>query len=106
MPRGNTSTLLVANSDRQNNIIRERVANYCKFMADVFYSVAEMRDQKIDPQVVYQSMLASELPDDIKKEAANIVTMVYGMPELSPDVIGFAIFGQCVENMTGIRRQA
>ena len=74
-------------------------------MADVFYTVAVLRDKGVDPQIVYQSMIESELPVDVKEEAANIVTLVYSVPELSPDEIGFAIFGQCVENMTGIRRQ-
>lgn len=75
-------------------------------MGDVFHTVALLRDQGMDPSAVYAGMMASELPDDVKSEALNIITLVYSVPELSPDEIGFAIFGQCVEQMTGIRRQA
>lgn len=91
-------------ADRQNMVIQERASNYCKFVADVFYTVAVLRDQGTDPNVIYQSMLASNLPDDMKAEAANIIVLVYSVPELTPDEIGFAIYGQCVENITGVRR--
>lgn len=44
------------------------------------------------------------LPDDIKAVAEKIVILVYTSPELTPDEIGFAIYGQCVEKQTGVRR--
>ena len=56
------------------------------------------------PLDVYNGMMASDLPDDIKAEAHNIVNMVYNAGALSADEIGFAIFGQCMELNTGVRR--
>lgn len=75
-------------------------------MGDVFYAVAVVRDKGADPVLVIQAMQESDLPVDVKKEAPNIVAMVYSVPELTPDEIGFAIFGQCMEAITGVRRQA
>lgn len=91
-------------ASKDNSIIQQRQASYCTFLANVFYAVAELRDQKVDPQTVYNSMMESELPDDIKQAAGDIVVLVYSTPELSPDEIGFAIFGQCMEQQTGVRR--
>ena len=71
----------------------------------MFFTVAELRDKGTAPQVVINAMLASDLPDDVKQNAQKIVVLVYSSPELTPDEIGFAVFGQCVEQQTGVRRQ-
>ena len=89
---------------KNNSAIQSRIESQCTFLANVFYQVAVFRDQKVSPQAVYDGMMASELPDDIKKEAAEIINMVYSAGTLSADEIGFAIFGQCMELNTGVRR--
>ena len=89
---------------KNNSAIQSRIESQCTFLANVFYQVAVFRDQKVAPQTVLDGMLASELPDDIKHEAVNIINMVYSAPGLTADEIGFAIFGQCMELNTGVRR--
>ena len=103
----NTSTFSVEQrlpAAKNNSAIQARIESQCTFLANVFYQVAVFRDQKVAPQAVLDGMLASDLPDDIKKEAAEIINMVYSAGALTPDENGFAIFGQCMELNTGVRR--
>ena len=89
---------------KNNSAIQSRIESQCTFLANVFYQVAIFRDQKMAPQAVLNGMLASDLPNDIKSEAVTIINMVYNADALSADEIGFAIFGQCMELNTGVRR--
>ena len=77
-------------------------------MAQVFATVAELRDQGIDPVAVIMAMkkAGDELPDDIKANAENIVILVYSTPELPPAEIGAQVFGQCMKHATGIQRNS
>lgn len=70
-------------------------------------NVAQLRDQGIPPQTVLNSMLRSNLPDDVKREAPNIIKLVYEkFANIPPEEIGPAVYGACMELNTGIRREA
>lgn len=105
MHRENISGRLPAAND--NSIIQQRIANGCNFLAQVFATVAELRDQGIDPQVVIKAIQGAgdELPDDIKGHAEDIVAIVYGVLATNkPEEIGAMVFGQCYSHNTGVRR--
>lgn len=90
-----------------NSIIQQRIANHCNFLAQVFSTVAELRDQGIAPDVVVRAIQGAgdELPDDIKGHAEDIVAIVYGVLATNkPEEIGAMVFGQCYSHNTGVRR--
>lgn len=92
-----------------NSIIQQRIANHCNFVAQVFATVAELRDQGIDPVAVIKAMKAAgdELPAELKDNAEDIVLIVYGvLADTPPAEVGAAVFGQCMRHNTGIQRQA
>lgn len=92
-----------------NSIIQQRIANQCNFLAQVFATVAELRDQQIAPEIVVKAIQSAgdELPDDIKSHAEDIVAIVYGVLATNkPEEIGAMVFGQCYSHNTGVRRQS
>ena len=88
-----------------NSAASSQETAFCNVVANIFYVVANMRDKGKNPQEVYTAMMASELPDSMKKQSASVIKLVFtDLAGQSPKDIGLAAYAVCMDNTTGIRR--
>lgn len=96
-----------AAADNANSAEYNQVSKYCTNWGSLFSAVADLRDKGTDPSVVIDAILRSEFPDEVKRQARQIVMLVYTkLAEVTPEQMGPVVYGMCMKQVTGVQRNA
>lgn len=94
-------------ADRESFPVQGKIAAYCSEWGNLYMTIAQLRDKGIAQRIVRQSILNSELPDEVKNQVDDILDITYvQFAALTPEQIGEIVFTACVQQITGVRRQA